>query len=110
MFSIINPWPLPVQFFSQSSTPFENQLLWKKYAEAMTIVKRLRDVHEMQKVYIKPDQTESERALEKQLRQRRDELNKVLFFVVPYSKGTSESIEQILPRLNQQKPRWMDKR
>ena len=38
--------------------------------------KRLRDFQGMQLVYIKPDQTETERALEKQLRQRRDELNR----------------------------------
>ena len=38
--------------------------------------KRLRGVHGMQSVFIKPDLTEAERALEKQLRQRRDELNR----------------------------------
>ena len=37
--------------------------------------KRLRDVHGMQKVYLKPDQAEFESSLEKQPRQRRDELD-----------------------------------
>ena len=42
----------------------------------LRVAKRLKGIHGMQKVYIKPDQTEAERALEKQLRQRRDDLNK----------------------------------
>ena len=51
----------------------------------------------MDRVYIKPDQTESERLLEKQLRTRRDELNKmrmskVLFFDGPSFEDKSASI------------------
>ena len=46
-----------------------------RVAGSLREAKRLRGVHGMQKVYIKPDQTEAERALEKQLRQRKDELN-----------------------------------
>ena len=37
--------------------------------------KKLRSILGMDRVYIKPDQTEAERVLERQLRLRRDELN-----------------------------------
>ena len=38
--------------------------------------RKLRGLSGMDRVYIKPDQTEAERVLEKQLKARRDELNK----------------------------------
>ena len=59
------PSPVFVQMNSQAS----RNLVLKE-------ARKLRGAQGMDKVYIKPDQTEAERELERQLRVRRDELNK----------------------------------
>ena len=62
-----NPNPAPV-FVQMNNEGSRNRVLKE--------ARKLRGVQGMKTVYIKPDQTEAERVLEKQLRQRRDELNR----------------------------------